>query len=91
MSVIQYAVEDTGLGLKNAYDLEDESLEDVHEDYEIGYLAEKAAEDYWDNHDEWESHWPLDIEIFSDGKSMGIFNVGMEYEPLFNAGRRKKS
>jgi hypothetical protein len=49
-------------------------------------LAQDAALDYFDNHDGWESSWPLDIELFVDGESVGVFAVEMEYVPL----QRKK-
>lgn len=88
MSEIQYAMEDCGFGIENAYNLLGYELDECHEPWEVEFLAEKAADDYFDNHDGWESDWPMDVEIFSDGKSLGIFSVDMETVPQFSA--RKK-
>lgn len=88
MSKIQYATEDGGFGVDNAYNLPHHDLDECHEAWEVAYLAEKAADDYFDNYDGWESSWPMDIEIFSDGKSLGIFSVDMETAPQFNATKK---
>lgn len=46
-----------------------------------------AAEDYWNNHDGWESGWPLDFAIYEseDGQELGVFKVEMETVPEFSA------
>ena len=48
-------------------------------------LAEEAAEDHFDNHDGWESDWPLEIEVFKDKVSLGKFSVELERNPCFYA------
>jgi hypothetical protein len=53
-------------------------------------LAQDAALDYFDNHDGWESSWPLDIELFVDGESVGVFAVEMEYT-RFSARKRTEA
>lgn len=91
MSKIQYSTEECGLGIENAYDLEGCQLSERHEACELAYLVEKAADDYFDYHDGWESSWPMDIEIFSDGKSLGVFTVEMETVPQFSATKKPES
>ena len=50
-------------------------------------MAERAAEDLWDNHDGWESSWPLVISIHKTegGPEMARFSVEMEARPYFYA------
>ncbi|HED2741838.1 TPA: hypothetical protein R4Z60_006304 [Klebsiella michiganensis] len=54
-------------------------------------MVQDAAEDYWENHDGWEDHWPLNIELFVDGKSVGLFEVVMEMEPTFSASKQERA
>jgi len=49
------------------------------------YIAEDAAEDYHSNHDGWESSWPVKIEVFNGTRSLGVFEVEREMEPVFRA------
>ncbi len=49
----------------------------------IELFAEQCAENYWDNHDGYQSNWPLVFEIFLDGESKGKFDVDMESIPQF--------
>ncbi|MFP8522818.1 hypothetical protein [Klebsiella oxytoca] len=87
MSVIQYAV--NGAGIKCAHHLDPQDVDESTDDWEFEMMAQDAAEDYWDNHDGWESRWPLDIELFVDGGSAGVFEVAMEMEPTFSASKKK--
>ncbi len=48
-------------------------------------IAEDAGKEYYHEHDGWEASWPLDFEIFSEGKSLGVFTVTQEAEPTFSA------
>lgn len=53
--------------------------------YDIKFLAEEMAEDYFNNSDGWERSWPLTFRIH-DG--IGLFNdveVEMEAVPTFYA------
>lgn len=52
-------------------------------------IAEQAAEEYWDGHDGWEDSWPVTIELFQDGESRGVFEVGMESTPVFFAKKQE--
>ena len=54
---------------------------------DLEYLAEEAAEDYFNNHDGWESSWPLTFTIFQDEKKIGQIVVDMETVPRFHAHR----
>lgn len=49
------------------------------------HIAEAAAEDYHSNHSGWEDTWPIDFEIFSEGRSLGVFTVEREMVPEFLA------
>jgi hypothetical protein len=55
------------------------------------YVAEDAGQDNYDNHDGWEDSWPMKFEIFSEGKSLGVYWVNMEAEPRFYANEVKES
>lgn len=57
----------------------------IGDEDEPGYIAEEAAEDYYENHDGWESSWPLKIEVFSGFRSLGKFLVCIEHVPSFSA------
>ncbi|ERT10476.1 hypothetical protein O185_24645 [Photorhabdus temperata J3] len=58
-----------------------------HEYYK-SYIAEDAAEDYYEYNDGRESNWPIDFEIYINGKSLGIFTVSLESEPVFSATKK---
>jgi len=64
----------------------DQSAEDAYECNssfsELIYVAQSAAEDYWDNHDGWESSWPQKICVEVNGET-GTFIVHMDTEPVF--------
>ena len=49
------------------------------------YIAEDAAKDYYDNHDGWESSWPINIEVYDGDKSIGLCSVELEHDPTFSA------
>lgn len=49
------------------------------------YIAEDAAECYFTDHDGWEDNWPIEFEIFLDGKSAGVFSVALYHVPSFSA------
>jgi hypothetical protein len=54
-------------------------------------VAEAAADDYFDEHDGWESRWPLVFRLFTeDGEEVGDFLVELEARPHFSAGRVEK-
>lgn len=89
MSVIQYSV--NGASLKHANYLCPRQLDDFEDTWDYEQLAQEAAEDYWENHDGWESHWPLNIELFADGNSVGMFEVVMEMEPTFSASKQERA
>lgn len=87
MSIIQYAV--GGAGIKFAHHLDPQDVDESTDDWEYELMVQDAAEDYWDNHDGWEDCWPLNIELFVDGSSVGAFEVVMEIEPTFSASKKK--
>lgn len=88
MSVIQYVVIDEGTFPEDAYFLDPQHIDESTNEWYFEILAQDAGLDYFDNHDRWESSWPMDIEIFVDGESVGTFTVEMESVPRFSA--RKK-
>ncbi|ELT3494778.1 hypothetical protein R8002_003579 [Citrobacter freundii] len=89
MSTIQYAV--NGAGIKFANYLDPQVVDEHADDFEYELIVQDAAEDYWENHDGWESHWPLNIELFVDGVSVGVFEVVMEMEPTFSASKKERA
>jgi regulatory protein YycH of two-component signal transduction system YycFG len=51
---------------------------------EIG--AERASEDYYNNHDGWEDNYPITLTLISeDGKTEKSFKIEMEAIPTFYA------
>ena len=53
-----------------------------------GLLAARwCAEDYHDNHDGWESFWPLEITVYAteDGPAVGTYVVDREHKVSFTA------
>lgn len=48
-------------------------------------IADDLAQDYFDNHDGWESQWPQTLRIFDGEKQLAAFTVEMEREPVFYA------
>ena len=86
MRHVQYTVCDTGVEFpEDAYSLGSLVASSAPDEWEVERLARVAADDYWSEHDGWESEWPLDIEIFIDGKSCGVCAVEMESQPTFSA------
>ena len=59
----------------------------IKEDFQKTYVAQEAAENYWDNHDGWESTWPLEICIYNkeEGELLYSCRVDVEYVPSFGA------
>lgn len=49
------------------------------------YIAQDAAQHYYDECDGWESTWPIKFEIFDGQESLGIYEVHLEHEPTFSA------
>jgi hypothetical protein len=71
-----------------AHDYEDAQefeLRTIWEPDQVEEVAEEAAEDYFHNHDGWESSWPRPITIFRDGKKLRTVSVDMEAVPKFFA------
>jgi hypothetical protein len=73
---------------------EKEPEEEYRWEYDMGHiifddnawLAECIAEDYFDNHDGWESSWPLNIFIWNNRQEfIGVYSVELENKPVFNA------
>ncbi len=52
---------------------------------DIEYLAEDAAEDYYDNHDGYEGDWPVKFAIFDGDKLVGKCEVELGHKPTFSA------
>ncbi|CDM92183.1 hypothetical protein L7G72_10185 [Xenorhabdus bovienii] len=84
---IEYAV----IGKNNSDDLTDRYAlkNDTLNASSLKRLAEMCAKDYNDNHDGWGAYWPIDIVVFSEGRSVGVFRVEQEYNPTFTASCQK--
>lgn len=46
-------------------------------------IADDLATDYHDNHDGWESSWPIVLTIYRDGCQVARFSVEREMKPTF--------
>ncbi len=75
-------MEDDDIGSDQPMELE--TAWDNDDDYD-DRIAEDAAVDYYNNHDGQDAVWPLDIEVFYDGQSIGKFLVSLEFRPIFSA------
>lgn len=53
-------------------------------------VAARCAKDYRDEHDGWESKWPIDFTIYEseDGPALATFTVEQDFEPVFYARRK---
>ena len=60
-------------------------LETKWDENHINYMADEAADDFHKNHDGWESNWPLDIEIYINNNSQGVYRVELEISPTFSS------
>ncbi len=50
----------------------------------LEYIASDAAESYYTDDPDPDA-FPLDIEIFTEGESLGEFRVSLEFDPSFSA------
>ena len=90
---------DTGTFIKYSYVVEGYDMENDRIPFQstwrtspnLEYVAEDAAEHYFKLRSGYEVTWPLEFSIFSgtDGNLLGTFLVELDYEPVFNASRRK--
>lgn len=55
----------------------------------MDFLAEDLAEDFFHNHDGWESSWPQELRVWKNGECVGVFDVDCEAAPSFSATKRK--
>lgn len=51
------------------------------------FLATEAAQDYFDNHDGWEAHWPVTIGLYRTTytERVATFTTHMNMTPVFSA------
>lgn len=63
-----------------------------HSDFDR-WMAQEAASDYHDNHDGWESSWPLVFSLHETqgGPELARFEVQREAEPVFYAAAMAKA
>ncbi len=65
-----------------------------YDEFEVSWLVEEMAKDYYMNHDGWErsDSWMNNSRTFavwdSDRNFIGTFDVCLEYEPTFSAWRK---
>lgn len=66
-----------------------------YDEFELRWLVEDMAKDFFDNHDGWEisNSWHRDSRDFAvwdkDKNFIGTFEVQLEYEPIFSAWRKQ--
>ncbi|HEM6651489.1 hypothetical protein [Acinetobacter pittii] len=61
---------------------------------DLDFVSNQCAQDYWDNHDGWESTWPLEISIFETETAeapIATYIVDMEMEPSFSSSVKAES
>ena len=67
------------------YPDEAHKLQSLNDPKNVDFVAEDAAEHYFDE-EGWEAdEWPHDFEIFFEGKSLGICSVEREVRSVFIA------
>ena len=56
-------------------------------EYYLDLIAKDCAEDYYGEHDGWESKWPLTFRLYTmesgSTQRIGTFNIELEMEPQF--------
>ncbi|MCO9048510.1 hypothetical protein [Acinetobacter sp. UC24323] len=75
------------------YELEFKDIETWLEQ-DLEFVGNECAQDYFDNHDGWESSWPLEIRVFKDEHSIepiASLIVEMELEPHFSSSVKAES
>jgi len=55
------------------------------------WIAEDAAEDYFHYQEGYRDEWPAMIEVFEDYKSIGVFEIDYENNPLFHATKKEET
>ncbi len=69
---------------------------DHDDEYDLGYLAEACAEDYYSNHDGWEHRsWTsgsdsITFYIWLDENTKVVYDVYLEFQPSFSAHKAEK-
>lgn len=82
---VHYAVEDHGMEFEDSWCID--TVWDL--DDGLDYIAEECAQDYHQNHDGWEAHWPVTFVMWdAQGKELGTCEVYRESEPVFQAARK---
>ena len=61
---------------------------------DLYHAATLAARDYYDNHDGWESSWPVEFRVRfykNDGESFeeGVFSIELDFDPSFYANKQE--
>lgn len=58
-------------------------LEEDGYDLDLCDYAVEAAKDFFYSQDGWESSWPIEFNIFKDGKEQGSFVISLETDVNF--------
>ena len=62
-----------------------ESHSDVSDEADLQDIGRDAADDFYRNHDGWESSWPVTFSFFTgDGRHLGDVAVDIEFAPTFH-------
>lgn len=90
---VYYTHEHSGYFDDDSVDLDDlyqiETMWDITDDIDQGWIAEECADDFHSNHDGWESSWPIEFKLWSDkGVVIGVFEVDRDVQPVFHAYRK---
>ena len=85
--------------IEDAYEIQSDrdivAVNGGYDDFELLWLVEDMAKDFFHNRDGWEigNYWNGESRDFavwdSDKNFVGIFEVVLEYEPTFSAWKKK--
>ena len=82
----KYTTDDTGSDIDDAIEFESQ-----WDDTRLGWVAQDAAAVDYSDHDGWVAQWPQEFTINNvDGKKLGVFNVELDFEPVFHATEKKE-
>lgn len=72
----------------NRYKLDkNHNYDATDDDIDFELCIEECADDYFDNHDGWESKWPCLFMLWIDNQYLGMFEVELEHQPTFSANK----
>ena len=86
MKIRYYPIEhDPNVAFHDAYEFESD-----HDTEFMDWVVEDCANDFHNNHDGWESRWPITFRIWTESNEvLGDYLVERDHEPVFRAHRKE--